>query len=528
MMGGTARCAAVALSLALAVAPARAQLAPSCLAPSLHSDDGPVVGQRLLELAGDSALPSLAWRGSDRIAKCLSVREGMNWVVDLAPSAAQVAFNSGYAVDRNNGSLWGGRGIGTLIRTGAVGRYGPVTVGFIPEFALHENRAYDHRPGLDGSAYRNPFYPEVDLPQRWGEGRYQYVGLGQSFARVDAGPVAAGFATEALWWGAGLRESIVLGNSAPGFPHLFVEVPRGVDVWVGRLFAGVLWSRVAESPYFDTIPSNDDVFLTGLQVVFEPRVLPNLFLGAARLYSYEWSERRWLPFLDPFLKQDLVTPGNPLADDPDDQRASVFFRWLLPESGTEVYGEWGREDHSWDVQDFFQEPSHSSAYLIGIHHLRPLDGSSRLRLHGEWTNLQQMMDHRDFRVTPTYYVHLPRGHTHSGQILGAGIGPGSEAQFVGADYMRGVHSLGAFAERVRRDAMSPAAIAARATWPPQHDIELTAGVRGGATVGTFRLHGLLSYSYRMNRQFNENDHNSRIVLSARWPAASERNPRMQR
>lgn len=507
----------------LVTAPAGAQI-PSVV----FLDDSPAATIRTGHLLGGAGTSDLLWRQSGGRADSLAapmlwVRSGTMYGDGVAPAPARLRteLNTGYPIDRNNGSLWGGLGLNTLLSGGAAVRFGPYfSAQIAPDLTYQQNRGYPLRtpPPAADYPFANGLYGQIDLPQRFGEDAYWSLAPGASWARVDAGHVGLGISTENLWWGPGLRESITLSSSAGGFPHVFIGIPRPVDIGIGRLGLEMFWGQLRESEFFDTIPSNDLRLLTGFGVTLAPGA--GLTLGFVRLYTFPWeiSASRLFPFFEAPLKSRLSTPDNPQGNEPfDDQRLSVFFQWVLPASGFEVYGEYGREDHAWDFEDLVQEFDHSAAFLIGLQKVHPLSASRWLRIHGEWTNLQQTRDHRPgVRGTNTFYVHRPQGHTYRGQILGAGIGPGAEAQYLGIDLLSREGSWGGFAERVRRNEMSAAAIAARSVWPPQHDVELTIGGRGFRQIGRWSIAGQLGYSYRYNRDFVADESNWRGVLQAGW------------
>jgi hypothetical protein len=282
----------------------------------------------------------------------------------------------------------------------------------------------------------------------------------------------------------------------------------------------VLWGRLHESEYFDTIADNDLRLLTGFGLGIQPRGLEDLFIGFIRMYTFSLEDltvRHFIPFFEPFLKESLATDDNPQGVSPDDQRLSVFFRWLLPASGFEAYGEYAREDHAWDFSDLVQELDHAAAYLVGVRKVHPVGRGRWLDIRGEWVNLQQLRRSRPgVRGTPSFYLHPPQGHTHRGQMLGAGIGPGAESQYLGIDAFTDRATIGGFVERVRRNEMSSVAIAESSVWPPQHDVELTGGINAGRRYGKFDLGGQLSYSYRYNRFWLGDDSNFRVTMNAMW------------
>src|SRR5690606_11480685 len=137
-------------------------------------------------------------------------------------------------------------------------------------------------------------------------------------------------------------------------PHVFLGTSRPLDVRIGRLEAEAIWGRLAESEHFDTIPDNDTRLFAGLVVAFSPGST-GLTIGVARSYL------RTLPPDGLSLGDQLWGPYTGIRDNPqdpsqgDNQLLSAFFRWGLPASGFEVYGEYAREDHWEDGKDLLLE-----------------------------------------------------------------------------------------------------------------------------------------------------------------------------
>jgi hypothetical protein len=485
-------------------------------------DDAPNAASRASASTQADATTLLIWRrskpadlvGSDHTAKSGFARF-------LAPATLRIEANSGYPSDRNNGSLWGGKGLNTQLQAGLEFRSKHFSAAVIPEVNHQQNGEFKTRAPSSSThdPLSNPFYGTIDLPQRFGTESYTSIAPGQSYVRADVGPFGAGVSTENLWWGPGLRESIVLSNTAPGFPHAFAETDRPVHIGIGLLGASFFWGRQSESEYFDTIQANDHRLFTGAAFTFQPDGARNLTLGITRLFTVAWdslSGRSLIPFFAPVLKEQLATPGNPKGNNSDDQRLSVFAHYRLPDPGFEVYGEFGREDHSWDLRDLVGEPDHSAAYLVGFQRIATLSPTKSVRVQGEWLNLQSLRANSPDRTTPVYYTHRPQGHTNLGQMLGAGIGPGAESQYLSVDVLNAEHSLGGFLERVRRNETSGPAIASRKAWPPKHDVEVTLGARASRHVNVLDVSAQLSASRRLQRDFIEDETNIRFVLQSTW------------
>lgn len=414
-------------------------------------------------------------------------------------TAVDAYFNSAYPRGSATGELWPGRGLSTALTTGVHVRLGRFSMAAAPVLAYHTNGAFPHPVTTteDRSEHAYPWYPNIDWPVRHGTEAFWRVGPGQSFARVDFPWLSFGVSTENLWWGPGMRNAIILGNNAPGFPHAFLGSGDGWHTVIGSIHGEIIWGRLSESDYFDDDEANDHRLFTGVNLIYEPRGLDGFSVGAARTFqqAYGPGEAEWrdfFPFLESPLKRDLSTPDNPRGTTSSDQIAGIHGRYAPPGSGFEAWIEWVRNDHSGNMQDFWAEPEHSHAYTFGFQQV--IGGAERwYRVRGEVSSLSTYRPVA--RPFPNWYSHgtALQGHTHEGQLLGAAIGPGSVAQFLGGDVFtrRGRH--GVFIEHVRYDEFTyyrrvrPFGRAPDSEWSAgsEHYLRLGAvDVRIGMTVST--------------------------------------------
>jgi hypothetical protein len=343
----------------------------------------------------------------------------------LAPRARAI-FNSAFPYAEHSGPIWAGRGLTTAVSAGFAMRAGPLSIVVAPEFFYTQNAEFPLEPTTyDRSHFQDGRFPVhfIDLPQRFGEGPVSRVDAGQSAARLDLLGASVGVSTANQHWGPARSFPLILGNDAPGFVHAFAGTTDPVDLWIGSLHGRVSWGRLEESAYSPAPDSLSTRFMGGLVLTFTPRGVPGLELGGARFFHLRWldgSPRLWQitkPF-DAILASGTVNPT--AGDGIDNQLASAFFRWVLPRSGFEVYGEFAREDFNSDLRDLLLQPDHDSAYLLGFAKSWKGTGATLRSLRGEVMNAQ--MTHLEFaRVQVPFYVHshLRQGHTHRGQILGA-------------------------------------------------------------------------------------------------------------
>ncbi|HEX6588870.1 MAG TPA: hypothetical protein VF039_07605 [Longimicrobiales bacterium] len=433
----------------------------------------------------------------------------------VLPAAVGTWLNTGYAEDRNNGIVWAGRGLSASLAFGAVASWGALSAGFIPEAAWQQNREFElvprTAPGF--SPYVHAHYYEIDLPQRFGPESYgTFDPWGQSFVRVDAHGLAAGWSHEAFRVGPALRNPLLMSGSAGGFHHYFLGTSRPLDLWIATLDIELIAGHTDESEYFDERPGNDRTEFAMWALALDPRWVDGLSLGVASAFQYRPDAGRRSDYLRGFfIPRQENLDGNQLL--------SLYARWIFPQSGAEIWAEWGRDDRFAGVyDDLLPESDHSQAYTVGFQKVTAIDDDADVRVQAELTALQEKGELRSGRPFAIWYTHstIRQGYTHEGQILGAGIGPGADAQFIAVDYLRDTWFAGAFVERVRRNDGSAAALEDRKWYPYEHDVALTGGVRGLAHVGPFSLGGTLSLSRRLDRDFLADATNLQLVTEVTW------------
>ena len=412
---------------------------------------------RVLQVAGLAPLYPWSVRGFSRreISRLASADSAGPWRLKdrlatsrLSGGALRLGaiLNSSYPYGANDGPVWAGRGLTTVISGGVAGNVGPVSLTLDP-IAFHTgNGAFDLLPnGMTGPlAFGDGLFPSgVDLPQRFGSGAYSRVDPGSSSVRFDSRFVTFGLSTANEWIGPATEYPFLLGTNAGGFPHLFLGTGEPVNIWIGKAHARLMWGKLYQSPYspvtgsprfsYDTasgsvIESGTERLMTSGQLVIVPRGLDGLEIGVARFFHVpnamgEPTRSFWTkPVKVLFLENELAE-----GDDGgfDNQLASAFFRWVFPASGFEFYGERGFEDQLYDLRDLILDLDHEREYMLGFQKVfrRPASRLNALRF--ELVNYQEPTITR-VRGEGGVYVHyvLDQGHTNRGQLLGAAPGAG--------------------------------------------------------------------------------------------------------
>lgn len=364
-------------------------------------------------------------------------------VVRLTPvdGSAQLVANSAFPFGYNDGPVWAGRGLTTVASGGVTASVPGVTLTIAPLLFRAENSEFALGPTSDTTPFADMFAPGfIDTPQRFGTGAYQRLLPGNSRVEIARFGVSAGFGTDDQHWGPARDHPLILGNNAGGFPHAFFGSDQPVDLWIARAHTRLLWGRLDSSPYRPAAVAGRYRFAAGIALALLPRGVPGLELGFSRFFHLRWNEdvvnfdNITRPFIG-VVRDFRRTPNDQIGDEPDNQIASLFARWVLPASGFEVYAEFGKDDYNKDLRDLAMEPDHLSGLLIGLQRvLRRGDSSAYHVLR---------VEHLDTRRTPLavnrpqvpFYVHSPvyEGHTSDGQVLGSVAAFGGGATTVAAD-----------------------------------------------------------------------------------------------
>jgi len=380
----------------------------------------------------------------------------------LLPIYTHTQYNGHHPYGWSDGIRIPNKGIQQYISGGVYVKAGPIEVQYRPEMVWAQN-----------SDFQNPPYRAVsiDNPDRMGTSQYRYAHPGQSFVKLHLGPIALGYSTENLWWGPGLLNSIVLTNNAPGFRHATIHTNRPVKTRYGTFEAQMVLAKLERSGFFpypisssnwppisgDIIPvasaSKYHTFTNAMVFSFQPKWTPGLFLGLTRVVQAPGEPRN---FSDFFKIIYLGLRGEQTGQGPDpnginrNQIVSVFGRYLFKESHAEVYFEVGREDSWWDLEDLITSPAYTSAWMAGIRKLYQLPGKDRwLQVYSEMTKIQAPVSNYSRSFGYSFYTSGSGfGWTHKGQVLGAGIGPGSNMNTAGIILGKGMETFGFHAERV--------------------------------------------------------------------------------
>ena len=426
------------------------------------------------------------------------------------PLVWQQQENTHHPYGWNDGSMIQANGYQTQLSAGVYAKFGPLTIQLRPEYVYAENKNF-HQLN-DVSAHR-----QIDLPERFDGGQYSKVSWGQSSIRLNAGPVSLGLSNENLWWGPGVRNSLLMTNNASGFKHFTLNTTSPIKTYIGSFEAQIIAGRLEQSGVvIPGVPAKvkDWRYMSGLVLTYQPKWIPNFFVGAERVYivnrrNMGRSFADYFPIFSATDKASFVNPDGTNKEETAerDQYISFFTRYVLPESKAEIYFEYGRNDHSYDMRDGLIEPEHSRAYIVGVRKLIPLNRPDEyIQVGAELTQLQTPPT-RYTRDTPPWYVHyqVTDGYTNEGQILGAGIGTGSNLQSLDVNWVKGLRKIGLTFERLvnnnDRLYQSTAAAGDLSLFTNRHWVDLSVAGNFAWTYKKFILNSQLTYIRSLNYQY---------------------------
>lgn len=385
----------------------------------------------------------------------------------LMPAVYRAQFNSVYPFGNNDGVMIPNRGLQQVFSPGVFVQLKNFSLQLQPELLLAQNRPFKGFPIEHQSTilYYYEYMNRIDMPERFGQGQFNQLYLGQSSLRYNIGDYSIGVSNENLWWGPSRRNSLLLGNNAPGFMHFTFNTRKPVQTKIGsfegQLISGFLRSTNFLPPWSDYIfqqnpvlvpkRADGDRYLSGLVLAYQPKWVPGLFLGYSsvnHLYRDDITDfADILPIFNGRKKSQSVY--DPIQAKRQ-QFSSGFFRWLSPRGRFEFYGEYGTRGNDRKLNDFLTTPESGRAFTFGFAHLMDLKKSGRfLEISSEMTLSGQTI-RDDIRQLRTWYIHdyVRHGYTHLGQVLGIGNGPGANQLFFGLAWVEGLKKIGFQFERI--------------------------------------------------------------------------------
>lgn len=405
-------------------------------------------------------------------SKMLRSKDSKKFRGDFLFAGYNIQYNSALPISYNDGNMLPNVGLQHKVSLGARFSWGPISIHLQPELVQTQNNSgILYEDYLSDLNFRRNFFwyirNKIDNGTRFGEQPFQKLHFGQSSFRVNSKNFSVGFSTENLWWGPGVRNSLLMTNNAPGFIHWTFNSKKPIKTKIGffefQVILGSLDSLIAPIIDFNNLPSsisyreskfNNKRGISGYFLSWKPKWFNNLYLGLGGVtYFYK-------------NKPLVIESPNILSAENKQSMASlssVYIRYQMPDENAEIYMEYGRNGKFFAPFNIIGDTI-PTAYLVGFRKLFKLKQRkipkehSALMLGVELTQMQlsdnrlifNASDVRGIPRTNSWYTHpyIRQGYTNQGQVIGASIGPGSNSQSLYFSWIKGYKKIGISIERI--------------------------------------------------------------------------------
>ena len=407
-----------------------------------------------------------------------------NGRVKILPVDYNIEFNSHHPYNRNNGSMGPNRGYQHILSAGIYAEIGPLSVQLKPEYLYSQNKDFEgFGEGPNGHysviwVKRYKLWNKIDMPERFGKKSISKTLIGQSSIRLNFKGLSLGVSNENILWGPSIRNSIMMSNHARGFKHITFNTTKPLQTKIGNFEWQVISGRLESSGYLPAgsdrqhagtniyIPkinqrgeTDDWRYLQGYSITYSPKWVSGLSLGFIRWVSmygalvegkYPWLQGSptWFPaFQNLFRKNDSYENYEAQTN----QAAGLFLRWLWKDSKAEIYVDYNHNDSKLNIRDLLLDSDHSRAVTVGLQKVFEISNDDFL-FSWEWTQMEQTAS-RLLRNAGSWYEHgwAYDGYTNEGEVLGAGIGPGSNSHYFALNRIRDKEKLGIALEIIDQD-----------------------------------------------------------------------------
>ncbi len=406
-----------------------------------------------------------------------TIKKGLKW--ELMPIVFQQQYTTVHPDSKNDGLMIPATGYQVYASAGIALRHRYFSFQMMPEIVSAENKkhqGYEGAPKFRASYFL--FYgltmANIDDPEYFGLEPYRRVNWGQSHVLVKLGPIAAGISSENRWWGPGRYNSLLLSNTAPGFLHATIHSKEPIKTPIGsfefQILSGFLResgfepfkglsSDYTENPYY-TPRSQENTYLNGATISYQPKWMPGFFVGAARTaQQYKSNIKKetgglLLPVFAKWRNNQKTLVFNPRLLKTN-LFSTLYARYVLEEENAEFYVEYARDRATWSSWAYLMSPEFTRAYILGFQKFIPFGKSQKnaFQLGVEITQIEKSKDTRllqgGIQSGYDWYQDLDvrQGYTHSGQFLGAGIGSGSNLYSLDFAWVKGLQKVGFRVER---------------------------------------------------------------------------------
>ncbi len=291
--------------------------------------------------------------------------------------------------------------------------------------------------------YRELKFSKLNDMRPHGNEPYRITGLREAQIYLHYNGIGIGYSNANMWWGSGYHTSLNMTNNTTGFPHLMIgtiqeQRIKKFGINFRYIFADSLKYNAAR-PFFTAITSSITYYSE-----------PTITLGFSRSYltGGNWTdevitrkEAMLIPFEKLYLEDKQTDPNDPLsATDIWDQTLVGYLTMSFPKVGLVVFVEYGRNDGSWDKDDFIRQPDHTGASVIGLRKYG-FFGNPNLVGGIEYANIMKTKYWND-RMSADWYDRINFDYWgYNGRHWAAHSGPDSDDFYLYFGYMNNKLSI---------------------------------------------------------------------------------------
>jgi hypothetical protein len=359
--------------------------------------------------------------------------------IQLLPVNVSFKYNSHHPYGWNDGPLNFSKGLQKQYTGGIYLRILNLNIQVKPEMVDIQPKPYEIGLEWLGWGY---FSPPI-----------KKIYFGQSFTSLNLGPFALGLSNQNVWWGPGKYSALIMTNNAPGFIHKTFRTTRPIVTKFGNFEFNIISGgdlKYDSAQGLETwelkkkIVKNGPRVFNGVNLVYQPKFLPNLFFGFNRVFV-DYTKNKYSSFLQKNIPQLLPFTKKSYSDDSifRNQLLSIYTKWLFPRSNAEAYLEFGFEDASINLRDLMLDFSHSAAFIVGFKKIQKLQNEKYLDINYEYTKIANSPSLIQRGASGVWYSHLIiEGYTNYNQIMGAGSGFGNNLQTFEFNYNNKFNRIG--------------------------------------------------------------------------------------
>lgn len=382
----------------------------------------------------------------------------------ILPINTSFVFNSHHPTNINDGEFLPSKGIQKNISHGIHIKRGNWSTQIRPSLLISENKPFQtFLTQYDGIHWRDYYewVNRIDLPERFRDGKIISAYLNQSYMKYNYKNASIRLSTENLWWGPGMYQSLLMTNNSPGFLHLNFQSDKPISTKWGNIewqtISGKLLNskiepvesrRVFNGQFLYNPKIEDQRIITGGLISFQPKHIPGLFIGYTKIaYLYKKDAKSVIDFLPLFGTFGLdLTKSEKL--DRKKTMGSIFFRYLMQKEKAEIYAEIGNKNKTINPTKILSTENQFNGYVAGLRKFLLLRNKQNIEIGLEFFQVG-LQNSNDISNIKSWYLDesIRHGFTNRGQIVGSGLGPGSNSQLIETAWNSQIHRIALTFER---------------------------------------------------------------------------------